>query len=77
MTDKDQQIEMSMSFYASWKDPRIFRKNNFTEKVNLKIDKEKIFLPDFYVYSLGELKTTKMFLGLSEALFLDPENNLK
>ena len=77
MADRDRQVELSMSFLASWRDPRIFQMNNSGERVNLKNDKDRIFLPDFYVYSLGELKTTKMFLGLSEALFLDPENNLK
>ena len=76
MTDKDRQIEMSMYFYASWKDPRIFRKNNSGEKVNLKNDKEELFLPDFYVYSLVELQKTQMFLGLSETLHLDTNNTV-
>ncbi len=76
MADKKQEIELSMKFYATWNDPRIFQRNNSRERVNLKNDKELIFLPDFYVYSLFELQKTKMFLGFSEFVLLDSNNTL-
>jgi hypothetical protein len=76
VTDKDRQIELSMSFFASWKDPRIYRRNNSSERINLKNNKDEIFLPDFYIYSLIELQKTQMFLGLSENLLLDENNSM-
>jgi len=76
VADRDRQVELSMSFLASWRDPRIFQMNNSGERVNLKNDKDRIFLPDFYIYSLFELQKTKMFLGFSEFILLDSSNKL-
>ncbi len=80
MTDKDRQIEMAMSFYASWTDQRISQKNFSRERVNLNIFKEdvraQIFVPDLYVYHLVELEKTKMFFGTSEMVHLYPDNKL-
>jgi hypothetical protein len=76
VADKDRQVELSMSFLALWNDPRIFQTNNSGGRVNLKNDKDKIFLPDFYIYSLFELQKTKMFLGLSEFILLESNNTL-
>ncbi len=71
--DKDRQIELSINFFTKWFDPRIFHKNATKEMVNLNIDREKIFLPDFYIYSLFELQRTEMFLGSSETVNLRPD----
>jgi len=77
VSDKDRQIEMKMSFYATWKDPRIYQKKKSEERVNIFDTKEKIFLPDFYVYSLVELQKTKMFYGISEMIHLYPDGKLQ
>jgi len=74
--DKDRLIELSLIFDASWNDSRIFRKKNSGERINLRTDKELIFLPDFYIYSLFKLQKTQMFLGSSEIVQLDSNNTL-
>ncbi len=80
MDDRDRKIEMTMCFFASWKDQRISQKNYSRERVNLNIFKgdvrEKIFVPDLYVYNLVELEKTKMFFGTSELFHLYTDSKL-
>ncbi len=80
MADKDRRIDMTMFFFASWRDPRISHKTYSKERVSLNVFKkdirETIFVPDLYVYNLVELQKTKMFFGTSEMIHLHADNKV-
>jgi hypothetical protein len=79
INDKEQKMEMRINFVAIWKDSRIFSlENNRThENINLNRDRNKIFLPDFYVQNFVEQKTIDIFSNRAESLQLYYDKHLQ
>ncbi len=79
INDKEQKIEMRINFVAIWKDSRIFSlENNRThENINLGRDRDKNFLPDFYVQNFVEQKTIDIFSNRAESLQLYSDKHLQ